>query len=131
MSDEGLCYDISFVSWAAIELSIWSEETLNQIILFSNFTDLPKLVREDCSDSDSSDEEKWLEEDDEVEETRGLFDDKTFPSLEEAIADLKKNFNFDLAEMKQKHSMDFYSYIKVSVISGICWLKCWQSNFRW
>lgn len=77
-------------------------------------------MREDCSDSDSSDEEKWLEEDDEVEETRGLFDDKTFPSLEEAIADLKTNFNFDLAEMKQKHSMDFYSYIKVKVISGIC-----------
>ena len=76
-------------------------------------SDLPRLVAEDCS-SDSSDEEKWQEDDEEVEETRCLFSDKTFASLEDAIEHLKSFYKFDFAEVKQRHSMDFYSYIKVS-----------------
>jgi hypothetical protein len=78
--------------------------------------DLPKLVGEnECSDSDS-DEEKWeeVEEVEDVEETRCLFSDKVFPSIEEALNFLKKTYNFDLSELKQKYSMDSYNYIKVS-----------------
>lgn len=75
--------------------------------------DIPKLVPQDFS-SDSSDEEKW-EEIDEVEETRCLFSDEVFTSLDEALIHLKRKYNFDLAEMKLKYSMDFYSYIKVGI----------------
>lgn len=42
-----------------------------------------------------------------------MFSDKVFASLEDAIDNMKSKFNFDLAEMKKKHSMDFYSYMKV------------------
>ena len=75
--------------------------------------DIPKLIAEDCSASDSSDEEKWEEIDEEVEEIKCLFSDKVFSSIEDALKHLKSNYDFDLAEMKQKYSMDFYSYIKV------------------
>lgn len=51
--------------------------------------------------------------DDEEEQTKCLFSDKVFASLEDAIDNMKSKFNFDLAEMKKKHSMDFYSYMKV------------------
>lgn len=71
-------------------------------------------MAEDGRDSDSSDEEKWIEDEQEVEETtKCLFSDKTFASLDEAILHLKSSYNFDLAAIKQKHAMDFYSYIKM------------------
>ena len=76
------------------------------------FQDLPKLVGENDSENDS-DEELWIEIDEEAMPTISLFDAKEYVSIEEAIADMKKRFNFDLAEMKQKHSMDFYSFMKM------------------
>lgn len=75
------------------------------------------MIQEDCSASDSSDEERWEEIDEEAEETRCLFSDKVFPSLDDAMSHLKNSYSFDLSEMKQKFSMDFYSYIKVSSVS--------------
>lgn len=75
--------------------------------------DIPKLLNES---SESSDEENWeeLEEAEAEEVTRCLFSEKSFTSLDEAIIYLKASHNFDLAEMKTKYSMDFYSYIKVT-----------------
>lgn len=74
--------------------------------------DIPKLLEES---SDSSDEEKWeeVEEAEEAEETRCLFSERTFATLHEALNFARTAFNFDLAEIKAKHAMDFYSYIKV------------------
>lgn len=79
----------------------------------STFPDLPKLVDENCSDDDS-DEELWQEENEEEDEkTKCLFSDKVFASLDDAISHLKSAYKFDLAELKIKHQMDFYSYMKV------------------
>jgi len=77
--------------------------------------EIPKLVHEigNCSDSDS-DEENW-EEEVEEQETKCLFSDEVFPSIDSAVEHLKTAYKFDLAELKAKHSMDFYSYIKVSL----------------
>lgn len=83
-----------------------------KIIKINSIPDMPKLLQEDCS-SDSSDEEKWEESEEEAEVTKCLFSDKVFPSLDDAIRHLKTSYNFDLAEMKLKYSMDFYSYMKV------------------
>lgn len=85
---------------------------VNAVNLTDLISDIPKLIDENCSD-DSSDEEKWDEVDEEDEETKCLFSDKVFPTLDDAISHLKSSYNFDLTEMKQKHSMDFYSYMKV------------------
>lgn len=80
--------------------------------------DIPKLVDENCSDDDS-DEELWQEESDEdAERTQCLFSDKEFPALDDAISYLKITYNFDLAELKLKHQMDFYSYMKVCCFSN-------------
>lgn len=96
------------------------------VILFTIFSfffllvvvddDIPRLIAENCkieSDSSDDDDEQWMEEDEENHETRCLFTNKVFASIEEAIEFLKINFNFDLCELKRKHEMDFYSYIKV------------------
>lgn len=89
----------------------------------NSIPDIPKLVQEDCS-SDSSDEEKWEEIEEEAEETKCLFSDKVFSSLDDAIRHLRTSYNFDLAEMKVKYSMDFYSYIKVC-----CWFVNCSCSF--
>lgn len=75
---------------------------------------------DDCGASDdSSDEEKWEEIDEEAEETRCLFSGKFFTSVDDALEYLKSHYKFDLAELKQKYSMDFYSYIKVTLLSTL------------
>lgn len=73
--------------------------------------DIPKLIDEN---SGSSDEENWEEIDETAEEVKCLFSDKVFKTIDEAIDHLKSSYNFDLSEMKEKYSMDFYSYVKVS-----------------
>lgn len=83
------------------------------------------MIADDCTDSDSN-EENWEEEnDEEAEETRCLFSDKKFPNIDDAIKHLKISYNFDLGEMKQKHHMDFYDYIKVGAK-----LFSYQSPFK-
>lgn len=93
--------------------------------------DIPKLIDEDCA-SDSSDEEKWDEIEEDAEVTKCLFSDKEFPSIEEAISHLKTAYKFDLAELKAKHSMDFYSYMKVSCCAICSYFNSNQSfcHFR-
>lgn len=76
--------------------------------------DIPKLVQENCSDGEDSDE--WLE-DAEEEETIDLFSSKSFKSIENAIEFLKSEYSFDLSEIKAKYSMDQYSFIKVDITS--------------
>lgn len=88
---------------------------LFQRIQSSVLLDLPKLVDESCSDNDS-DEENWNEIDEEALPTRSLFDNVEFATIEDAIDDMKTRYKFDLTEMKQKHAMDFYSYMKAITI---------------
>lgn len=64
--------------------------------------------------SDDSDEEKWEEVKDEDEEvTACLFCELKFSSIEKAIPHLDQVHQFNLRSLKEKYSMDFYSYIKV------------------
>lgn len=75
--------------------------------------DLPELVNENClPESDSSDEENWIETE-ENEETRCLFCHEMFSAIEKAINHLNAAHHFNLRNLKEQHSMDFYSYIKV------------------
>lgn len=61
--------------------------------------------------SDNEDED-WQEME-EDEQTNCLFCTLTFSSVENAMEHLKSLHNIDLAVLKGKFNMDFYSYIKV------------------
>ena len=68
---------------------------------------------DNANNSDDSDEENWVEMEDQAEPTKCLFCSSQLPSIDEAITHLKSTHDFDFKKIKADYSLDFYGYMKV------------------
>jgi len=75
--------------------------------------DMPELHHENGYIDSDEDADDWEEMEQELIEVQCLFCVQIHKSVEEALDHLKTTHNFDISELKNKHGLDQYMYIKL------------------